>query len=105
MMVFAPAIFGLSMTLAAAAGPAPTVDDLIKVKLESGTTLRGLAEKFLNDPDLWPIILSINGIDDIADGVLEQRAEGGTARLAALRGAGLVDDLGEAGIGVGGNCR
>lgn len=67
MMVFAPAIFGLSMTLAAAAGPAPTVDDLIKVKLESGTTLRGLAEKFLNDPDLWPIILSINGIDDIAD--------------------------------------
>ena len=36
-------------------------------RLEPGTSLRGLAEKFLNDPDLWPIILRLNGISNIAD--------------------------------------
>jgi hypothetical protein len=51
------------------AAPAATEhgDDFIRVELEPGTTLRGIAEKFLNDPDLWPIVLSLNGINDAAD--------------------------------------
>lgn len=54
---------------AAAAGPVPaeTIEDVVKVKVEQGLGLRGIAEKFLKDPDLWPIILRLNGIENVAD--------------------------------------
>jgi len=60
-------VLGLTSAPAWAGPGAAGIDDLVMVKIESAATLRGLAEKFLNDPDLWPVILSINGIADIAD--------------------------------------
>jgi hypothetical protein len=70
-----------------AAGVVNTLDagDVITVRLEPGTSLRGLAEKFLNDPDLWPVILRLNGIDDIAEIAEGQELvlPGNQVRLAA----------------------
>ena len=51
----------------AGATAAKNAEDFIKVRYEAGTSLRGLAEKYLNDPDLWPIILRLNSIDNISD--------------------------------------
>lgn len=42
-------------------------DDVIKVRMEPGSSLRGISEKYLKDPDLWPVILRLNGIENITD--------------------------------------
>jgi hypothetical protein len=42
-------------------------DDVIKVRMEPGASLRGISEKYLKDPDLWPVILRLNGIESITD--------------------------------------
>jgi hypothetical protein len=51
----------------AGATAAKNAEDFVKVRYEAGTSLRSLAQKYLNDPDLWPIILRLNSIDDISD--------------------------------------
>ena len=84
----------LCVTFAARAGPASSAagtanaedaGDLIKVRMEPGTSLRAIAEKFLNDPDLWPIILKLNGFDDITQIAAGQELvlPGSQVRLAA----------------------
>ena len=52
--------------------------------MEPGTSLRH-REKFLNDPDLWPIILRLNGFDDITQIAAGQELllPGSQVRLAA----------------------
>lgn len=40
-------------------------DAMIKVQIGPDMTLRGIAEKYLQNPDLWPIILRLNSIDDV----------------------------------------
>lgn len=51
------------------AGPAAgdMADDVIKVRMEPGASLRGISEKYLKNPDLWPVILRLNGIESITD--------------------------------------
>ena len=70
-----------------AAGTANAEDagDVIKVRMDPGTSLRAIAEKFLNDPDLWPIILKLNGFDDITQITAGQELvlPGSQVRLAA----------------------
>lgn len=38
-----------------------------QVEVEPGDTLRGIAQTHLNDPDLWPQILHVNGIASVAE--------------------------------------
>ncbi len=42
---------------------APVEGPLETVTFESGDTIRGVAERYLKDPDLWPQILELSGID------------------------------------------
>lgn len=60
-------------------------DEYIRVRLEPGVGIRSLAEKYLDNPDLWPIILRANGFDDITQ--LSEGQElllpGNQVRLAA----------------------
>jgi hypothetical protein len=44
-----------------------TAQDFVSVRLQSGADLRSVSQQYLNNPDLWPVILSLNGISDIAD--------------------------------------
>jgi hypothetical protein len=71
--------------LAQAAAPAAASDDFITVRLEPGVGLRTLSERYLDNPDLWPIILRANGVDDITDLAVGQELllPGNQKRLSA----------------------
>lgn len=53
-------------------------DTYITIKLDSVSSLRATAQKYLDDPDLWPVILRLNGFDDIT-----QLSKGQELRLPA----------------------
>lgn len=64
----------------------PAADEgFVTVRFEAGMSLRSLAAQHLDDPDLWPIILRLNGIDDIATIALGQELKipGSQVELAA----------------------
>jgi hypothetical protein len=84
LMGVAGSCFVATASAAGVAQPADN-DELVTVRLEPGTSLRGLAEKYLNDPDLWPIILRLNGYDDITQIAAGQDLvlPGSQVRLAA----------------------
>ncbi|MEZ5936401.1 MAG: FecR domain-containing protein [Alphaproteobacteria bacterium] len=41
--------------------------DVVSVQLKSGDSLRDVAERYLGDPDVWPVILALNGMEGVAD--------------------------------------
>ena len=54
---------GLGLLLAGSmAMAAPVEGPLETVTFQAGDTIRGVAERFLKDPDLWPQILELSGI-------------------------------------------
>ncbi len=53
--------------LPGAAKSAVSDDGFIKVRLEPGVGIRAIAEKYLENPDLWPIILRSNGFTEITE--------------------------------------
>ncbi len=53
-------------------------DTYITIKLDSVSSLRATAQKYLDDPDLWPVILRLNGFEDIT-----QLSKGQELRLPA----------------------
>ena len=44
-----------------------TDEDDVTVRFGPDTNLRAMAKEYLGDPDLWPIILRLNGLADITD--------------------------------------
>jgi hypothetical protein len=64
-------------------------DDYVVVQIDQSVDLRAMAKKYLNNPDLWPIILKLNGLDDVEDlsTVRELRLPAGplSAATAALK--------------------
>lgn len=42
-------------------------DEYVIVRFGPDLSLRAMAEQYLDDPDLWPIILRLNGFEDITD--------------------------------------
>lgn len=42
-------------------------DDFVEVRMREGDSLRSLANEYLSNPDLWPIILELNGLNDITE--------------------------------------
>ncbi|MBE1283828.1 MAG: hypothetical protein GJ676_11005 [Rhodobacteraceae bacterium] len=54
---------GLVRALEAAEIDAP----MPSITFEQGNTLRGIVEEYLSDPDLWPVVLSLNEIASPAD--------------------------------------
>ena len=42
-------------------------DEYVTVLYGPETSLRDMAKQYLDDPDLWPIILRLNGLEDITD--------------------------------------
>jgi hypothetical protein len=81
--LLAGAAFGQGV--AEAVKPRANGDEFIKVRLDPGVSLRTLSERFLDDPDLWPVILRLNGferINDLAEGQ-ELLVPGNQVRLAA----------------------
>ncbi|MBL4644998.1 MAG: FecR domain-containing protein [Rhizobiales bacterium] len=44
----------------------PVSDEYLNIRLEDGDSLRSIAQKYLSNPDLWPIILDINNLQDIS---------------------------------------
>ncbi len=42
-------------------------EDYVTVRYGPDLSLRAMAEQYLDDPDLWPIILRLNGFEDITD--------------------------------------
>lgn len=84
--------FGLWALLVCAAVPpalaqaGPTgAEDFIKVRLEPGVGLRTLSQRYLDNPDLWPIILSVNNVTDITELAIGQELllPGSQRRLSA----------------------
>lgn len=70
---------------AEAVKPRANGEEFIKVRLEPGVSLRALSQRFLDDPDLWPVILRLNGmerINDLAEGQ-ELLVPANQVRLAA----------------------
>ncbi|MCR9135680.1 MAG: FecR domain-containing protein [Alphaproteobacteria bacterium] len=45
----------------------PSDEDYVVVRYGPDLSLRAMAEQYLDDPDLWPIILRLNGFEDITD--------------------------------------
>lgn len=45
----------------------PSDEDYVIVRYGPDLSLRAMAEQYLDDPDLWPIILRLNGFEDITD--------------------------------------
>ncbi len=44
-----------------------TDEDYVTVRFGPDASLRAMAEQYLDDPDLWPIILRLNGLAEITD--------------------------------------
>ena len=42
-------------------------EDYVTIAMQAGTNLREIARKYLDNPDLWPIILHLNGFSDITE--------------------------------------
>ncbi len=49
------------------AEPGEDETDFLKIRVSDGDSLRSIAQKYLSNPDLWPIILDINGLEDISE--------------------------------------
>ncbi|MGD9861853.1 MAG: FecR domain-containing protein [Pseudodonghicola sp.] len=67
-----PVLAAVAACLALVAGPgAAEVDPLDappeRVRFTEADTLRGIVGKYLNDPDLWPVVLALNNIASPAD--------------------------------------
>ncbi|NJO38571.1 MAG: LysM peptidoglycan-binding domain-containing protein, partial [Rhizobiales bacterium] len=39
----------------------------VAVRLEQGDSLRAVAARYLGDPDAWPVILALNGLEQVPD--------------------------------------
>jgi hypothetical protein len=63
----------------------PGADEFIKIRLEPGVGLRTLSQRYLDNPDLWPIILSVNNVADITELAIGQELllPGNQRRLSA----------------------
>ncbi|WP_417672766.1 FecR domain-containing protein [Pseudodonghicola sp.] len=65
------AVVGCLALTVSSAGIAAEVDPmdapLEHVRLDEADTLRGIVEKYLHDPDLWPVVLALNNIASPAD--------------------------------------
>lgn len=48
------------------AAAAPVKGPLESVRFEDGDTIRGVAQRYLKDPDLWPQILELSGVESSA---------------------------------------
>ncbi len=62
-VAFAAAVAGLGTPSLSQSLNAP----FKQIEVQPGDTLRGIAQTHLNDPDLWPQILDINGIVSVAE--------------------------------------
>ena len=63
-------LFAAILFLIPAAARAQDADlnaPLVPVSIETGQTLRDLVASYLADPDLWPVVLDINGIASIGE--------------------------------------
>ncbi|MGF1660480.1 MAG: FecR domain-containing protein [Rubrimonas sp.] len=62
------AAFAAAAAAIAALGAAAAVVDgpLEQVRFEPGDTIRAIAERHLKDPDLWPQILELSGLESVA---------------------------------------
>ncbi len=61
------AVLLVALPLALAAAKAPVEGPLETVVFEQGDTIRGVADRYLKDPDLWPQILELSGVATPAD--------------------------------------
>jgi FecR protein/Glucodextranase, domain B len=68
-----PVVSALLLILVALCPPAALAaeDDLLRIQLQEGQSLRDLAEQHLGDPDLWAEILRLNGLTvaDVRPGI------------------------------------
>jgi hypothetical protein len=69
-----------------------TDEDTITVRFGPDSSLRSLAQQYLDDPDLWPIILRLNGFDDITDLAEDQELRLPASQLQAAV-SGLATSL------------
>ncbi len=70
---FPTAVFAVCLALASALHSTPVgkafgqSGDSIVIVVAEGESVRQISEKYLGDPDLWPIILRANNLQDITD--------------------------------------
>ncbi len=58
-------------------------EDYVTVRFGPDSSLRAMAEEYLDDPDLWPIILRLNGLKDITDIEVDQELRLPASQLQA----------------------
>ena len=56
-------------------------EEFVTIAMLPGTSLRDIAAEYLDDPDLWPIILSLNNISDVTEIVEGQELQLPTSQL------------------------
>ncbi|MEO4041343.1 FecR domain-containing protein [Hoeflea sp. CAU 1731] len=59
--------FAFAQTSEALTGALALEDEFVTISMLPGANLRDIAAEYLDDPDLWPIILSLNNISDVTE--------------------------------------